>query len=259
MNPLALARFLANSTPTQTNSNPSHGASGLRVDNNYFNFFTFAQTYNSETFAAGDLLIGNNSSGEANLFWDESANTLYLRVGTTIKVSLDTDGIWVDNSIGFGRNDTGDVGSGGISIDHEGATYVRISASSGAFDVRRIVTGVKDGHYLILQNDTANNMSLINNYDSGSPPAGYHNIYTLTGTNITLEGYSSAQLIWTEAQSPAQWFLLGYSGGRSNAYSAFTGSVNRGTVYDTGTVTLVQLAERVAALQVDLRKYGIVT
>lgn len=44
---------------------------------------------------------------------------------------------------------------------------------------------------------------------------------------------------------------------RVTGYTAFTGTnTNRGTAYDTATITLVQLAERVRALQVDLTAHG---
>lgn len=46
---------------------------------------------------------------------------------------------------------------------------------------------------------------------------------------------------------------------RVTGYTAFTGTnTNRGTAYDTATITLVQLAERVRALQVDLTAHGLV-
>lgn len=54
--------------------------------------FTVDQTYNSESLGASDLLLGDNSSGKGNLFWDFSAGTLALRVGTTAKITLDTGG-----------------------------------------------------------------------------------------------------------------------------------------------------------------------
>lgn len=47
-----------------------------------FNVFTNDQTYNSESVGAGDVMLGDNSSGKPNLFWDKSAGTLYFRVGT---------------------------------------------------------------------------------------------------------------------------------------------------------------------------------
>mgnify|MGYP000904022237 CR=1 FL=1 len=45
---------------------------------------------------------------------------------------------------------------------------------------------------------------------------------------------------------------------RKTGYSAMTGSLNRGAVYDTSTITLQQLAERVAALQQDLASHGLI-
>lgn len=46
-------------------------------------------------------------------------------------------------------------------------------------------------------------------------------------------------------------------GTRDTGWSAFTGATNKATVYGTGTVTLVQLAERVAALQAALTTHGL--
>jgi hypothetical protein len=47
-----------------------------------FHVFAEAQTYNSESVGAGDILIGDNSSGKPNLFWDASIPQLKIRSGT---------------------------------------------------------------------------------------------------------------------------------------------------------------------------------
>lgn len=47
-------------------------------------------------------------------------------------------------------------------------------------------------------------------------------------------------------------------GTRKTGYAAMTGTANRGTVYATGTITLVQLAERVKALQDDHTLHGLI-
>lgn len=47
-------------------------------------------------------------------------------------------------------------------------------------------------------------------------------------------------------------------GARQTGYTAMTGTKNRGTAYATGTITLVQLAERVGALQDDLATHGLI-
>ena len=45
---------------------------------------------------------------------------------------------------------------------------------------------------------------------------------------------------------------------RKTGYAAMTGSANRGSAYDTSTVTLAQLAQRVMALQADLTSHGLI-
>ena len=49
--------------------------------------------YNGETFGAGDLLIGSNSAGKGNMWWDASVGKLYFRSGTTQSVEIGAGGI----------------------------------------------------------------------------------------------------------------------------------------------------------------------
>jgi hypothetical protein len=49
-------------------------------------------TYNNEALGEGDLLIGDNSSGKANMLWDVSAGQLKFRGGTTTNTYIDVDG-----------------------------------------------------------------------------------------------------------------------------------------------------------------------
>jgi hypothetical protein len=58
----------------------------------HFAIFAQAQTYNSESVAAGDVLIGDNSGGQANLFWDRSAGRILVRGGSTTAAYIDADG-----------------------------------------------------------------------------------------------------------------------------------------------------------------------
>ena len=57
--------------------------------------FSQDQIYNGEELGEGDLLLGDNSSGKANLLWDVSAGQLKFRGGTTTQVYIDTDGTLV--------------------------------------------------------------------------------------------------------------------------------------------------------------------
>lgn len=60
--------------------------------------FNAAQTYNAESLGVGDLLLGDNSTGKANLLWKKSTGILKLRTGTQTTVFLDTTGaLTIDN------------------------------------------------------------------------------------------------------------------------------------------------------------------
>lgn len=48
--------------------------------------------YNEETLGYGDVLLGDNSSGKANLLWDRSTGRLNFRGGTTVNAYIDSDG-----------------------------------------------------------------------------------------------------------------------------------------------------------------------
>src|SRR3990167_1985353 len=61
--------------------------------------FSNAQTYNSESMGAGDVLLGDNSSSKANVLWDVSDSVLRFRGGTTTGARIETDGtIFVPNN-----------------------------------------------------------------------------------------------------------------------------------------------------------------
>src|SRR3990167_3760351 len=51
---------------------------------NAFRVFAIDQTYNSESVGAGDVLIGDNSTGKTNMFWDASAGELQIRRDATV-------------------------------------------------------------------------------------------------------------------------------------------------------------------------------
>jgi hypothetical protein len=51
------------------------------------------QKYNDNLYGAGDLLIGDDSTGKANIWWDASTGQLYFRSGTTVSVTIGSGGI----------------------------------------------------------------------------------------------------------------------------------------------------------------------
>jgi hypothetical protein len=65
---------------------------GLPADT-YLAIMANDQTYNNESLGAGDMLVGDNSAGQANLLWDKSAGELQVRVGADVALYLDADGV----------------------------------------------------------------------------------------------------------------------------------------------------------------------
>ena len=58
--------------------------------------FSNAQTYNSETtIDAGDILIGDNTTSKANIYWDKADGRLNFRSGINAKSYIDIDGGFV--------------------------------------------------------------------------------------------------------------------------------------------------------------------
>lgn len=100
--------------------------------------FGAAQTYNSESMGANDLLIGDNSSSKANILWDRSAGEILLRGGTTMQVKIDTAGkilagagaVWLD--------------SNGLSINYGTADASAIKWYDGATEVAHIDYAIRE-------------------------------------------------------------------------------------------------------------------
>lgn len=67
-----------------------------------FIVFSNDQTYNGESLGAGDILIGDNSAGKVNLFWDKSAGKLSLRHGTNILSYMDSDAAFAQIGLKIG-------------------------------------------------------------------------------------------------------------------------------------------------------------
>ena len=84
--------------------------------------FSNSQTYNGETTVlAGDILIGDNTAGKANIYWDKADGKLNFRSGPTVSSYVDIDGGFVVNDPGGGifdrtaaitwNNESGDIGT----------------------------------------------------------------------------------------------------------------------------------------------------
>lgn len=81
------------------------GSNIAAVGTTVFQVFAVAQTYDSESMGAGDILIGDH--GNANVLWDESAGQLKFRGGTTTEAYIDTDGTIVGGANNVTLNSDG--------------------------------------------------------------------------------------------------------------------------------------------------------
>ena len=75
----------------------------------FLSMFSVAQTYNGESMAAGDLLLGDNSANRANLKWTASDGYLRFRGGTTTQAWINTTGAIT-------------AGGGDVVLDAQGIT-----------------------------------------------------------------------------------------------------------------------------------------
>jgi hypothetical protein len=107
-----VAGYSAATTQTfslQTDGDLFAGSNIAAAATTAFAVFANAQTYGtaSESMGAGDVLLGDNSAGKANVLWDQSVGRLLFRGGTTTQAYVDTDGSII-------------AGGGNVSIDADG-------------------------------------------------------------------------------------------------------------------------------------------
>lgn len=123
----------------------------------YFSIFSNAQTYNSESVSAGDMLIGDNSASKANMLWDKSAGRLLFRGGQAAEAYVDTDGSIV-------------AGDGDVFLDSDGLTLL---SGTGTPNQVKVVDG-SDTIFLMYSRVDGNASQLTavsQGKDSGDPEA----------------------------------------------------------------------------------------
>lgn len=177
-------------------------------------------------FQYGAVLTGNKRVGVAVA--RDGANTPETGIWVS---SAGSYGIYIGAKAKWPLN-AGSVGnytyrpSIGIALGQEGAT------SSKAHTLRFIST------------------------DAGSVE---HNadVYANASNNISMDFDGVNRFLFT---STGQLYQGGIQilTGRQTGYSPFTGANNTGTVFDTSSITLQQLAQRVAAIQVSLTTHGLI-
>ncbi len=126
--------------------------------------FGAAQTYNSESMSANDMLIGDNSASKANVLWDNSAGRLYFRGGTTQQAYIDTDGAIV-------------FGTDAFRLDAEGMKVTVPGNTIGFLDDEMRVAGIR--HDL---NDNVEWTTYIESMDSSADKISSSTVWTYWDT-----------------------------------------------------------------------------
>ena len=83
-------------------------------------------------------------------------------------------------------------------------------------------------------------------------------VFQLGSTGLTISG---SQIVTGNITTTTGQYQVNFTkvvGARETGFSAMTGTANKATVYDTATVTLAQLAERVMSLQAALTTHGLI-
>jgi hypothetical protein len=212
-NPLAYVRDQMLNSRAEMSFNPSESGNNERVDYLLFHVFDSDTTFNGEAFSAGDILIGDNSSGEENLTYKGGA--WLVRVGTTNYVTFGVAGVRITGGGGLALKQLNYTVVAGVNeIDDTGgaagvlrSSHIYINGSAGAFTIRSLGTPVHAGLFVIIKNGTADNMTIEH---GGAASAGYLAISTPTGANMTTVGPGTAILIGNETTS--QFDLISLEG-----------------------------------------------
>jgi hypothetical protein len=193
----------------------------------YFTIFANAQTYNSESVAAGDMLIGDNSASKANIFWDKSAGKLYFRGGQSAAAYVNTNGAVV-------------AGDGDVTLDTAGISLAGGSGNTNLIKfkdasdliayLRSQVSGVVTGTDLISSGKDSSHheatITLEAVTDDGQPHAG------TAAVSIVLS--TSSDTIMAYAEQIYGFKVLRFLGMTTTQRNALT-AINGMLIYNTTT------------------------
>jgi hypothetical protein len=124
-----------------------------------FIVFSSDQAYNDEAMGEGDVLLGDNSTGKANLLWDRSEGKLKFRGGQSSNAYIDVDGTLVAvGAILSGTMQSANYaeGASGWKIDEAGDAEFNNATVRGVLQTtvfKKDTVNVSGGDLLILPGD----------------------------------------------------------------------------------------------------------
>ncbi len=242
---------------------------------------TMDSAFNSAAATYGTAAIILSSTHKLLLKGTASAHALlYNHSDDVLRAVMGSAGLAIRNS-----GDTATL----VSVDTAGQLFIQPpsgnavlilnKAASGSNNILRGQTGGVNRWAFVLGNNTAEaganagSNFLINRYsDAGSVISAAINISRATGTvtfsNDVAPAINDGSALGQSGLGWADFYLAAggiiYNGGvqvlgaRDTGWTAMTGTPDEATAYATGSVTLPQLAGRVAAIQAALTTHGLI-
>lgn len=194
-----------------------------------------AATVNSESLGVGDVMIGDNSSGRANVLFDQSAGTLIMRTGTTSVLTLDpTSGLVVSAGSAFATTRAVNFFNGSTRVG-ELYGYATSSAHSVQIRARSTSSSLTAFAYTMALNTSSTGVSYASLYaaravDPEADPATFTypiaDIFSTTNANTSTA--ESSMYATTGASDVAYIRVVSSGTTQTNTYVAdnhnFTGT-----------------------------------
>jgi hypothetical protein len=160
--------------------------------------FVNDQIYNGESMGQGDLLIGNNTAAFPNVKYDASAGQLQFRLGQTINVYVDTDGVLK-------------AGAGVVTLDTNGISIIPTTTPSivRAYKFRTAAGDVIGGLYGYVQS-ADNGTIVLGTTDTQRPNT---DIAISAYTPVATSGASADISLTAQADDSPEVKILLYSDG----------------------------------------------
>lgn len=154
----------------ETDGDAFFGSDLASPDTTVFAIFCNDQTYNGESMGAGDILMGSNSSGYANVLWDASAKQLKFRGGTSTQAYIDTNG---------------NFNAGGVVLNSDGLSLNASASPSNADKIKFLLSSTIIAQIYSLLLSSTNFLSL---------ESGPNSTYPNSNISLLAKGNSTSQL-----------------------------------------------------------------
>lgn len=150
----------------------------------------------------GAAVVTNTTTGEAVL----QTNGNVIATGGYFDARLKGTNT-VNGSLAFTRRDISSLANGANSVDPSTNLFLKVSGPSGAFSINGLAGG-RDGRILLIQNSTAQTLTVAN--DSGTEGTPANRIYTGTGADVVSANNPGAFTFIYDATA-SRWILLNHN------------------------------------------------